>query len=330
MVESTSVSAEIRGQRAEKPMPRATTGYLVVDTESVPDGELLRRVKYGDNSLTPEEAVARAQGEARAQSNSGSDFIPVTFHRPVAVCVLRVADDYTFLRLTCLDTPQFRTEEMVRLFWQCVGCFPRAKLVTFNGRGFDLPLLELAAYDYGVSARDYYGNMRNRYQGNQVDLMEWITNYGAHRMNGGLDNLAKRLHGDNRKRLVDDLDGPPGKKGITGDQVLELYRAGRLQEINDYCMWDTLDTYFVFLRTRVVLGELTRDEVRLLVRKALEWLEARAHDVPALARYLSSWQPALPRLTLVAAESVEPAGEVGAAPSQPETPQPEAPVTVEP
>jgi predicted PolB exonuclease-like 3'-5' exonuclease len=329
MVDTTSVSAEIRAQRANRAVPGPTTAYLVLDTESVPDGELLRRVKYSDENLTPEEAIARAQAEARELSNASSDFIPVTFHRPVAVCVVRVADDFTLLNAACLDAPQFRTEEIVRQFWRGVAAYPKARLVTFNGRGFDLPLLELAAYDYGCSARDYYASMRNRYQGNQIDLLEWVTNFGAHRMNGGLDNLAKRLHGDNRKRLLDDLDGPPGKKGITGDQVLDMHRAGRLQEINDYCLWDTLDTYFVFLRTRVVLGELTRDEMRLLVRKALEWLEAKAADAPALAKYLSHWKPAEPRLTLLSAEAVELAGEGTPAPTTPESSAPDTSVTVE-
>ena len=291
MVDSTSVSAQVVARRSVRTTPGATTAFLVLDTESVPDGDLLSRVKYPDDHLTPDEAIARAQAEARDLSNVGSDFLPVTFHRPISVCVLRVADDYTIQKITCLDAPQFRTEEMVRLFWQCVGHFPRSKLVTFNGRGFDMPMLELAAYDYGCSARDYFSNSRNRYNGNHIDLLDWLSNFGAYRMNGGLNNLSKRLHGDNRKRLLDDLDGPPGKSGVAGDQVYAMYKAGRVQEINDYCMWDTLDTFFIFLRTRVVMGELTRDEMRLLVRRALEWLESKAESTPALAQYLTNWKP---------------------------------------
>ncbi len=168
--------------------------------------------------------------------------------------------------------------------------------MTFNGRAFDMPLLELAAYDYGISARDYFTNSRNRYNGNHIDLLDWMTNFGAYRMNGGLNNLSKRLHGDNRKRLLDDMDGPPGKTDISGDQVHEMFKAGRLQEINDYCMWDTIDTYFILLRTRVVTGEISRDQLKVLVRRALEWLEGKAESVPALARYLENWKPVDPHL----------------------------------
>ncbi len=118
MVDSTSISAEIAARRKAAAVPGATTAYLVLDTESVPDGDLLRRVRYPGESLSAEEAIARAQAEAREQSNTGSDFLPVTFQYPVAVCVLRVADDFTLQQITCLDTPQFRTEEIVKQFWR--------------------------------------------------------------------------------------------------------------------------------------------------------------------------------------------------------------------
>jgi predicted PolB exonuclease-like 3'-5' exonuclease len=289
MIDSAAVSMQIQARRAA--VPGATTAYLILDTESIPNGDLLSRVKYSDDKLTPDEAIDRAQTEARNQSNTGSDFLPVTFQVPIGVCVLRVADDYSLQKITSLDSPQFRTEEIVRLFWRGVAVYPRAKLVTFNGRGFDMPLLELAAFDYGVSARDYFNNSRNRFHGNHIDLLDWLSNFGAYRMNGGLDNLSKRLHGDNRKRLLDDRDGPPGKTGVAGDRVLAMHRAGQLQEINDYCMWDTLDTYFIFLRTRVMMGELTRDTLKLVVRRALDWLGEQAETLPAIKRYLTHWQP---------------------------------------
>src|SRR4051794_11772744 len=103
MATSSSISADIRARRNARPAPGAATAYLVLDTESVPDGQLLQRVKYPGESLSPEEAIQRAQEEARAQARDGSDFLPVTFQSPVAVCVLRLAADFTFLALTCLD-----------------------------------------------------------------------------------------------------------------------------------------------------------------------------------------------------------------------------------
>ena len=84
---------------------------------------------------------------------------------------------------------------------------------------------------------------------------------------------------------------PPGcgKLDVAGDQVYEMWKAGRLQEINDYCMFDTIDTYFVFLRTRVVIGEFPLEHERVLARRARGWLGARAAELPALHTYLAAW-----------------------------------------
>jgi predicted PolB exonuclease-like 3'-5' exonuclease len=271
-----SISAEILARRAAPVASGPATAFLILDTESIPDGRLLARVKYPGDNLTPQEAVERAQAEAREASRDGSDFLPVTFHYPVAVCVLRVGADFSIQRLACLDAPLFRTGDMVRAFWKGVATYPRAKLVTFNGRGFDLPLLELAAFRYGCSARDHFYNSRNRYNGNHLDLFDWLSNYGACRLAGGLDLLAK-------------LIGRPGKMEVSGDQVYAMHQAGQLQQINDYCMFDTLDTYFVFLRTRVLAGEMTLGQEADLVQRARDWLTERADTLPALRHYLEHW-----------------------------------------
>lgn len=258
----------------------ADTAFLILDTESVPDGRLISNVKYPGEHLGPLEAVRRAQKEASELSSTGSDFLPVSFHYPVAICVLRVANDFTIQAAKCLDAPQFRPRYLVEEFWRGVARYKekhgsRVKLVTFNGRGFDLPLLELAAFRYGCCGRDYFHSSRNRYSG-ELDLMDWLTNYGASRLAGGLDLLAKLL-------------GKPGKMEVCGDQVYALYREGRLQEINDYCLCDTLDTYFIFLRTRVLRGDLTLEQECGLVEQAKAWAEAKVGELPALRRYLERW-----------------------------------------
>jgi 3'-5' exonuclease len=252
------------------------TAFLVVDSESIPDGRLLNLVKYGDQGLTEEQAIEKAREEARQNSNTGSDFIPVTFQIPVAVCVARVGADFSLQAVACLDSPLYRPKEIVKKFWLGLSFYTRTKLVTFNGRSFDLPLLELAAFRYGFPARDYFARGRNRFNGD-LDLMDWMTNFGACRgFAGGLDLLAKML-------------GKPGKMDVSGDQVYEMYRAGRYQEINDYCMFDTLDTYFVFLRTRILTGDVTPEQEAELVAKAKKTLAAQTRDLPALKHYLDHW-----------------------------------------
>ncbi|MBA4067221.1 MAG: 3'-5' exonuclease [Isosphaera sp.] len=258
--------ADLFARTAAGPDTAARTAFLVVGTASVPDGRLLSAVQYPGEDLSPETAVEKARGE--------SDALPVTFQVPVAVSVLRVGADFALQSVACLDAPQFRPREVVNKFWLGLS-FYQAKLVTFNGRAFDLPLLELAAFRYGFAARDYYQNSRNRFNG-PIDLSDWLTNFGACRLAGGLDLLAKLL-------------GKPGKMGVSGDRVYELWRDGRVREVNDDCLCDALDTYFVFLRTRVLTGDIDPEQEADLTAKAKELLEAKAGEFPVLRTYLANW-----------------------------------------
>ena len=94
-------------------MPAADV-FILIDTESVPDGRLLTKIKYPGENLPPEEAINRAQEEARDRSTTGSDFLPVSFQVPIAVCVIRVGPDFGLQAITCLDAPQFRPAEIVK------------------------------------------------------------------------------------------------------------------------------------------------------------------------------------------------------------------------
>jgi predicted PolB exonuclease-like 3'-5' exonuclease len=198
----------------------------------------------------------------------------VNFQVPVAVTVLRVSADYHLQSFALLDAPQFRPAEITRKFWYGCSLYPQSRIVTFNGRSFDLPLMELAAYRFGYSMGDYMQSSRNRFTGT-LDLHDWLTNFGAAKIAGGLDLLAKLL-------------GKPGRfETVPTDQ---LHREGRIAEINSYCLCDTLDTYFVFLRTRVMTGELTREAEIAITNDAREYLESKSKDYPILATYLASWK----------------------------------------
>jgi predicted PolB exonuclease-like 3'-5' exonuclease len=256
-------------------------GWLVFDCESIPDGKLLNIVKYPTETMTPEEAVARAQAEARA-SSGGSDFLPVTFQLPIAISMLRIGSDFSLQALTCLDVPHYRPRAIIEQFWAGLLHYHQQydgsiKMVTFNGRGFDLPLMEMAAFRYGLSAPDLLGSLHKRYDDWHLDLMDWLTNYGAIRLSGGLNLLARLL-------------GKPGKMEVTGKKVYPMWREGKIAQISDYCLCDTLDTYFVFLRTRVMAGEISLAEEQALIRRTKHWLREQSTDFPALSDYVTNWQ----------------------------------------
>lgn len=258
--------------------------YLIFDCEAIADGELISRVRYPADGLTAPQAIRRYRDEVLAERGDGKDILPVTFMLPISVAVAKVDAHYRLLDLSVLDAPQFRPHVITRHFWTGWSRYNRPTLVSFNGRGYDLPLLELAAFRFGLSVPDWFNveaksfeQARNRYNlGNHIDLCDLLTNFGATRFSGGL-NLAANLI------------GKPGKTGIDGSKVQDMFDAGQTHQINDYCRCDVLDTYFVFLRTRVLLGRLKLDDEQRIVDEVKAWLTARAPEVPAYAHYLNHW-----------------------------------------
>ncbi|MBA3315436.1 MAG: 3'-5' exonuclease [Planctomycetota bacterium] len=262
-------------------MPQDDVRYLIFDVEAVGDGDLISRVKYPKSDFSPDDALAAYRAELIA--DTGKDVLPPTFVLPVAVAAAKVAADFRLVDLVTIDAPLYRPHAIVRDFWKGWQAYGRPTFVTFNGRGYDLPVMELSAFRYGLSLPAWfniedksYEQRRNRYNpGAHVDLMDLMSNFGATRLMGGLNLLAN-------------LIGKPGKTGVEGSQVQGLYDAGKGAEINAYCACDVLDTYFVFLRTRVLIGRLPLDREKQLVDDAHAWLQSRS-DEPAFAHYLEHW-----------------------------------------
>jgi predicted PolB exonuclease-like 3'-5' exonuclease len=263
-------------------MANAAVEFLVCDIESVADGELVSKVKYPGRGLTPRDAVAQYRAELREAV--GTDFIPYTYQVPVSVVVAKIAADYGLIDVVALDEPRFRPPVIAENFWRGWNAYRRPTLVTFNGRAFDLPLMELAAFRYGLSVPGWFNvgaknweQNRSRYNlVSHLDLHDVLTNFGATRFSGGL-NLAANLL------------GKPGKMDVQGYMVQDLFDAGKLAEINEYCRCDVLDTYFVFLRVSVLLGRITLAREQELVGQTKSWLRERQNQVPAYAQYLASW-----------------------------------------
>lgn len=263
-------------------MANPTVKFLIFDVESVADGQLVSKIRFPGESLEPQAAIRKYRDELMAKHET--DFIPYTFQFPVSIVVAKIASDLQLIDLVALDDPQFRPHVLTANFWKGWEAYQRPTLVSFNGRTFDVPLLELAAFRFGIPLPRWmdvkgpsYQQPRNRYNAeSHLDLHDLLTNYGASRFNGGLNLAASML-------------GKPGKMDVQGYMVQDLYDAGKIAEINDYCRCDVLDTYFVFLRSMVLLGQLTLEREHELVAATKQWLEARAEQSPAYRSYLERW-----------------------------------------
>lgn len=270
-------------------MPSARVRYLLFDVESVADGELLSKVEYPGDSLSPQEAIDHCRQQQLEKT--GREFIPYTFQIPVAVAIAKVAEDLSLIDLRTLDEPDYRPHVITKDFWsgwrhyshEAARKSRNLTLVSFNGRTFDIPLLELAAFRYGLDIGDWmrdsgpsYEHPRNRYNSSShIDLQEVVTNFGATRFKGGLNLLASLLK-------------KPGKMGIAGHMVQDLHAEGQLNRINDYCRCDVLDTYFVFLRARLLYGEITLEQETKLVAETIQWLKQNSAVDPVYKEYLDN------------------------------------------
>lgn len=228
--------------------------YTILDIETRIDKHLVRQVYHPDADISDDDAYAQVRQHLGQEH--GSDFFPVPFHIPVSIGVGQVDEDRGLAAVETLGGEDADEETIVRTFWQRFERF-RGALVTFNGRGFDLPVLELHALRYGCPAPHYFsGKARYRFsEEGHYDLYDFVTNYGAQRLRGGLNLLTKMI-------------GLPGKVGIDGSQVQQYWEAGRLAEIHRYCRRDVIQTYFLFLRLELVRGRLTPEQYADLIQRS--------------------------------------------------------------
>jgi 3'-5' exonuclease len=256
--------------------------FLVLDIETRVDKELVKKVYDPEDTLTLEQAydVARDKLLERTQS----DFFPIPFHIPIAIATLQAGEDYRIQALGCLGAERFSEADLISRFWQMFeSCHT---MVTFNGRGFDLPVLETRAMKHSLSLPRYFGQQGANYRGSRYaealhfDLCDYLSNFGAVNRRGSLDILAK-------------LIGLPGKYTIAGDDIEYLFRQGRQKEINQYCMTDVLQTYLLFLRVELLRGRLDAAAYRTVVAAARSDLAQRASNAGPdnfLTDFLNRWQ----------------------------------------
>lgn len=241
---------------------------LAFDIESIPDVEGLRRLHALDPELSDDEVAELAFQRRRV--TSGNDFLPLHLQRVVVIsCVLRVGKDF---RVWSLAEPAQGEAEIIQRFFDGVEKFT-PQLVSWNGGGFDLPVLHYRGLIHGVVAPRYWdlgdgdhadsrefkwNNYISRYHTRHLDLMDLLAMYQV-RASAPLDELAK-------------LMGFAGKLGMDGSKVWGAWQAGRIAEIRNYCETDALNTYLVSARFRLMRGEVSRaeyDSELALVREAL-------------------------------------------------------------
>jgi predicted PolB exonuclease-like 3'-5' exonuclease len=226
---------------------------LVFDIETIPDVKGLRSLNGLSEDLSDDEVAEWAF--ARQREKSGSDFLPLHLQRVVTIsCVLRDARQF---RVFSLSEPDCSEGQIVQRFFDGIERFS-PQLISWNGGGFDLPVLHYRGLIHGVCAPRYWdqgegdysdsrdfkwNNYINRYHPRHLDLMDLLAMFQS-RASVPLDQLAK-------------LMGFPGKLGMDGSAVWRSWQAGEIDAIRDYCETDVVNTYLVYLGFQRMRGHLT-------------------------------------------------------------------------
>ena len=201
---------------------------LVFDIETVPDVPGLRRLHDFPAALSDADVASAAQTLRR--QGSGSDFLPHYLQRVVAIsCVLRADSRIAVWSLGEVDDAE---PVLIGKFFELFDRYT-PQVVSWNGGGFDFPVLHhrslihgLCApryWDWGDDDRDFrYNNYLSRYHTRHVDLMDVLAQFQP-RAYAPLDAMAK-------------LAGVPGKLGMDGSQVWGAYQRGEIGAIRAYLL----------------------------------------------------------------------------------------------
>lgn len=252
---------------------------FVFDIETIPDVGACRKL-YNLDGLSDGDTVEAVKALRRGEGKS--DFFPHYLQQVVAIsCVLRHQDKFT---VWSLGEESSNEKDLIERFYKGLERYVPT-LVSWNGGGFDLPVLHFRAlknqvvaaqyWEWGDRDRDFkYNNYLNRYHVRHIDLMDVLAAYQP-RANAPLDHVAAML-------------GFPGKMGIGGAHVWDAYQAGKIAEIRQYCEIDVINTYLIFLAFEHMRGWLSDkawEEEQSLVRSKLQ--EA---NLPHFNDFLKAWE----------------------------------------
>jgi len=258
-----------------------SASVLVFDIETIPDIEGLRALRGADLATGDAEVYAAEQAERK--DSGKSDMLPLYLQRVLVIsCVFRSAKGLTVQSFA--DRDGKGEGAIIQTFFDKIEKH-QPQLVSWNGGGFDLPVLHYRGLKHGVVADKYWdmgeddreykwNNYISRYHTRHLDLMDLLALYQP-RASAPLDAIARSC-------------GFPGKLGMDGSQVHAAFAGGKLEDIRRYCETDVMNTWLVYCRFQKMRGGFTEAEHEREVALARETIAAI--DEPHWAEYLAAWR----------------------------------------
>ncbi|MBS9782099.1 MAG: 3'-5' exonuclease [Gammaproteobacteria bacterium] len=253
----------------------------VFDIETIPDSVSICRLK-GVDSTTLNESEQFELAKLHRRSEVGNEFVRHHLHKVVAIsaCVY-INGKHKVASLADTDSDE---KTIIERFFNLIDNY-QPVLVSWNGNGFDLPVLHYRSLFHGISAPTYWdvghfdsgnkwSNYLSRFQWQHIDLMDVVAGYQA-RTVAPLNDVAK-------------LCGFPGKLDTDGSAVLELYQADNVKAIRDYCETDVLNTYLVYLRFELMRGLLMPAQYEERLAELKTYLQKQ--NKPHFNEFLEAWE----------------------------------------
>jgi predicted PolB exonuclease-like 3'-5' exonuclease len=218
---------------------------FIFDIETIPDANAARNLLEIDSDNIEECRQALTDYHLKITDGKNS-FLRQPFHKVVAISFLEAEiirdgnqEQYILKEIRSGGNISSSEEELVKGFFAHLKKQP-PRLVSFNGRSFDLPVLKYRAIKYGIAAPWLYksGDKWNSYTSRysldwHCDLLEAYSDFGT----------SARV----KMNELCAIFNLPGKIGIDGSMVSEYYDAGKIEEIRNYCETDVINTYLLYL-----------------------------------------------------------------------------------
>lgn len=254
---------------------------LTFDIETIPDVDGGRRL-FDLGELSDQDAASALFNLRRQET--GTEFLRLHLHRIVAISAVYRSQDR--IAVWSLGDEQSNEKTLLEEFFHLIERYSPT-LVSWNGGGFDLPVMHYRCLLHGVQAPTYWdnghhnqqfkwNNYLNRYHERHTDLMEVLAMF-QQRAYLPLDQLASLL-------------GFPGKMGMSGSKVWDAYQAGDIKGIRDYCETDVLNTWLVYLRFQLIRADLDQAGYQQELDLVREYLTRKAY--PHFLQFLDQWPAA--------------------------------------
>ena len=258
---------------------------FVFDIETIPDTEVLHNLT---GSTTIDEKEKRKELEEYSSEVSGGNPFPrQLFHKVVSISIL-IADIkkvngyeyYEINKIGTISNIDKTAKKMTEKFFNYL-CKYTPRIVDYNGRTFDLPVMKYRAMKYGISIEnmfksgDKWNSYNQRYSTDwHCDLLDVLSDFGA----------SARC----KMNEVCSILGIPGKIGIDGSKVADMFDEGELKEIDNYCETDVLNTYLVYLNYGLLSGLVNYDNF-IQMNKDLKNYMIDKH-LPHFDEFLEEWK----------------------------------------